>query len=87
MGIFSTRAPGRPNPILLTTIKVKDIDLKEGTIFPQFIDAEPGTPVLDIKPYYPMERVRDCRVPQWCAHWPQWAEETAGYDWSGEMNL
>lgn len=25
--------------------------------------------------------------PEWCAHWPQWQEEVAGFDWSGEVNL
>ncbi len=85
LGVFSTRAPMRPNPILISTIKVKNIDHEHGIIHTPFIDAEPGTPVLDIKPYYPMERVKNCTAPSWCSHWPQWAEEAMTYDWHREM--
>ncbi|MCF8232187.1 MAG: SAM-dependent methyltransferase [Bacteroidales bacterium] len=87
MGTFATRAPARPNPILTSTIKIVEIDKEKGVIFTPFIDAEPGTPVLDIKPYFPMERVKNCKAPQWCEHWPKWAEEAAGFDWSKEINF
>lgn len=87
MGIFATRAPARPNPIFTTTIKVAEIDKEKGFIFTPFIDAEPETPVMDIKPYFPMERVKNCKAPQWCEHWPKWAEEAAGYDWSKDINF
>lgn len=87
LGVFSTRAPLRPNPILLTTIQIDEIDTEKGIIIPKFIDAEPGSPILDIKPYYPMNRVKHVQVPDWCEHWPQWAEEAAGYDWQEEMNF
>ena len=86
MGIFSTRAPVRPNPIMVSTIKVSGLNIEKGIIQTPFIDAEPGSPVLDIKPYYSMERVRDCKVPEWCEHWPEWQEDAMQYDWSQEMN-
>jgi len=50
LGIFATRSPVRPNPILITTIFVAKIDFEQGIIYTPYIDAEPGTPVLDIKP-------------------------------------
>jgi len=87
LGVFATRSPVRPNPILITTIEVLRIDYEKGIIYTPYLDAEDGTPVLDIKPYHLGERVRDCSVPQWCAHWPEWDEETANFDWQSEFNF
>jgi tRNA (adenine37-N6)-methyltransferase len=84
-GVFATRAPSRPNPIMVSTIKVIQIDFEKGFIFTPFIDAEPGTPVLDIKPYHPMERVQHCEVPEHRRHWPQWWEEAATFNWKDEI--
>lgn len=46
-GLFSTHAPNRPNPIGVSTIKIKEID---GNVV-RFtgVDMLNGTPVLDIK--------------------------------------
>jgi tRNA-Thr(GGU) m(6)t(6)A37 methyltransferase TsaA len=85
MGVFATRSPVRPNPILVSTIEVQAIDFNEGIIYTPFIDAEDQTPVLDIKPYYWMERVRGCKVPTWCQHWPLWFEDSLAFDWREEM--
>jgi tRNA-Thr(GGU) m(6)t(6)A37 methyltransferase TsaA len=85
MGVFATRSPVRPNPILISTIKVQKIDVAEGTIYTPFIDAEDGTPVLDIKPYFAMERVQACEVPFWCQDWPQWFEDTIDFNWRDEI--
>lgn len=86
MGVYATRSPLRPNPIAVTNAQVIGIDETEGTIRLAYIDAEDGTPVVDIKPYHPAtERVRDARVPEWCAHWPRWVEESADFDWAGEF--
>jgi hypothetical protein len=41
--------------------------------------------VLDIKPYFSMERVRDYQVPAWCRHWPQWYEDQMTFDWREEI--
>lgn len=87
VGIFSTRAPARPNPIMISTIKVDEIDKEKGVIYTPFIDAEPETPILDIKPYFPMERVKNCHVPKWFEHWPKWEEDTVSFDWGNEINF
>ena len=59
LGVFSTRSPVRPNPLMSSTIAVTKIDLKNGIILMPFMDAEAGSPVLDINPYKLMERVKD----------------------------
>jgi tRNA-Thr(GGU) m(6)t(6)A37 methyltransferase TsaA len=87
VGIFSTRAPARPNPIMISTIQVDQIDKERGIIYTPFIDAAPETPILDIKPYFPMERVKNCHVPNWFEHWPKWAEDTVSFDWRNEINF
>jgi tRNA-Thr(GGU) m(6)t(6)A37 methyltransferase TsaA len=56
-GVFSTRAPSRPNPIGISVVELIEID-KETIIF-RGADMLDGTPLLDIKPYVP---VFDCRV-------------------------
>lgn len=86
VGIFATRAPVRPNPIALTTVAVTRIDHAQGRVYIPYIDAEDGSPILDIKPYHPCEdRVRDVKLPSWCAHWPQWVEDAEDFDWAAEF--
>src|SRR5690554_969082 len=80
VGIFATRSPIRPNPILLTVVNI--ITIVNERIYVAFIDAEEGTPVIDIKPYHPAtDRVKDLEVPKWCSHWPKWYEDSADFDW------
>jgi tRNA-Thr(GGU) m(6)t(6)A37 methyltransferase TsaA len=50
-GLFSTRAPKRPNPIGLSIVKLLRID--ETVLHIENVDILDGTPVLDIKPYVP----------------------------------
>ncbi|MDX2343651.1 MAG: TrmO family methyltransferase [Acidimicrobiia bacterium] len=50
VGIFATRSPARPNPIALTAVPVLSLDNQAGVIQIAYIDAQPSTPVLDIKP-------------------------------------
>ena len=51
VGVFSTRAPYRPNPIGLSCVKLEKIEgLK---IFISESDILDSSPVLDIKPYLP----------------------------------
>jgi tRNA-Thr(GGU) m(6)t(6)A37 methyltransferase TsaA len=47
-GVFSTRAPDRPNPIGLHTVEVLAIDGNRLRVAP--LEAIAGTPVIDIKP-------------------------------------
>lgn len=46
-GLFSTHAPNRPNPIGVSTIRIKEIDGNVITF--TGVDMLDGTPVLDIK--------------------------------------
>ena len=50
-GVFSTRAPQRPNPIGLSVVRLVEIDGER--ICVENIDVLDGTPLLDIKPYVP----------------------------------
>jgi tRNA-Thr(GGU) m(6)t(6)A37 methyltransferase TsaA len=49
-GIFSTRAPVRPNPIGFCLVKLLKIDRNILTV--KWLDALDGSPLLDIKPFY-----------------------------------
>lgn len=50
-GVFSTRFPGRPNPIGLSVVELLR---REGTtLHVAGIDVLDGTPLLDLKPYAP----------------------------------
>lgn len=78
LGTFATRSPERPNPIALTCAFITYLDFEKGIIGLAFIDAEDGTPVIDIKPYTPsLDRVENPIVPDWCAGWPK-NVETSG---------
>lgn len=85
VGIFATRSPLRPNPIALTIVPIINI-AEGGKIYLPYIDAEDGSPIIDLKPYHPAtDRVRDLEVPDWCRHWPQWYEDSASFDWEAEL--
>ena len=82
MGVFATRSPARPNPIALTASEVIGIDFAHGIIRVAFLDANDGTPVLDIKPYTPsFDRVETPGVPAWCSGWPKSTEASGCFDW------
>jgi tRNA-Thr(GGU) m(6)t(6)A37 methyltransferase TsaA len=86
VGVFATRSPVRPNPIAATAVAVLKVDHEAGIIQIPYIDAEHGSPVLDIKPYHPCaDRIREVSVPEWCSHWPEWYEDSAQFDWSAEF--
>jgi len=88
LGIFATRSPVRPNPVGITPVQLTVIGVEQGIIEVPFIDAEDGTPVLDIKPYQPsIDRIRDVRMPDWCSHWPAWLEDSGSFDWEAELNF
>ncbi len=50
-GIFSTRAPRRPNSIGLSIVCLTRVE--EATLYIEDVDIVDGTPLLDIKPYVP----------------------------------
>ena len=86
LGVFATRSPVRPNPIGITTAAIVDLNVRKGEVTVGFLDAEDGTPVLDIKAYQPsLDRIRDARTPHWCAHWPAWVEDSGSFDWATEF--
>ena len=59
MGVFATRSPFRPNPIGLSSVKLKEIATEaEGSVlYVTGADLMNGTPIFDIKPYIPLS---DC---------------------------
>ncbi len=62
-GLFSTRAPRRPNPIGLSIVKLLKRENNLLTI--QGIDVLDGTPLLDIKPYVPAFDVKKATAFGW----------------------
>jgi len=50
-GVFATRAPRRPNPIGISTVRL--LAMEGATLRVEDLDMVDGTPVLDIKPYVP----------------------------------
>lgn len=88
IGIFATRSEIRPNPVLVSTVRIINVDFGAGTIDLSWIDAEQGSPVIDIKPYQPCsDRVRDVSLPNWCSEWPQFYEDSAGFNWESVFNF
>lgn len=64
IGIFAQRGKDRPNPIGITAVKL--ISVNRNIISVRGLDAINGTPVLDIKPYYPQYDLKsDAQVPDW----------------------
>jgi tRNA (adenine37-N6)-methyltransferase len=50
-GIFATRSPRRPNPIGLSIVALER--MAGDTLYVRYLDCVDGTPLLDIKPYFP----------------------------------
>ncbi len=85
-GIFATRAEYRPNPIALTTTDILEVNEKNGIVKIGGIDAFEGTPIIDLKAYFPIcDRVRDCHIAPWLKEWPEWMED--GMAWWGEQGF
>ncbi len=63
-GIFGTCSPARPNPVLMTVVRLWA--RKENVLQVTGMDAIDGSPLIDIKPYvkglYPQGEVQ---VPEW----------------------
>ncbi len=66
VGIFSTCSPARPNPILVTVVKLHKRE--KNILYVSGLDAVNGSPVIDIKPFvkefYPQDEIR---IPEWMA--------------------
>ena len=63
VGIFAQRAKDRPNALGVTAVQL--LTISNNIIEVQGLDAINGTPVLDIKPYYPAFDCMNATVPQW----------------------
>ena len=68
-GVFSCRSPARPNPIGHTIVKILSLDERNRKILIDHMDANTGTPLLDIKPYLPSsDKVDNAQVAPWFEH-------------------
>lgn len=64
VGLLAQRARHRPNPIAVTAVEV--VSAAPDRLVVRGLDAIHGTPVLDIKPYFPVfDQRADARVPEW----------------------
>ncbi len=64
VGVFATRSPSRPNPIGLSV--VRKLEIGEGYLRIDRIDAFNGTPVIDVKPYIKRsDCISDAEEPNW----------------------
>ena len=63
VGIFAQRGKDRPNRIGMTAVEV--LSVSDDSLTVSGLDAVDGTPVLDIKPYYPVYDKKDATVPEW----------------------
>ena len=70
VGVFASRSPSRPNPIGLCVVELTKIE--DCTLLVRGLDAFEGSPIIDIKPYFPRaDSVSDARVPEWTLHGPR----------------
>ena len=58
-GVFSTRAPARPNPIGMSCVRL--LKVEKNVLHVAELDILDGTPLLDIKPYQPSDRFAGVR--------------------------
>ena len=65
-GVYATFSPARPNPILMTVVRL--LKIEEKRLYVSGLDAIDKSPVLDIKPYVPRNFPReDIVIPDWMA--------------------
>jgi tRNA-Thr(GGU) m(6)t(6)A37 methyltransferase TsaA len=63
IGVFATRSPFRPNSIGMTPVKILKI-YDRPSILVSGIDMADNTPIIDIKPYLPYDRIDSIRAPK-----------------------
>ena len=63
-GLFSTRAPCRPNPVGLSVVRL--VEIRENVLAVEGIDVLDGTPLIDIKPFVPCF---DVTAEEYCTGW------------------
>ncbi len=63
-GVLATRSQLRPSPLGVSV--VKQMRRRHNIVRVEGLDAIDGTPVLDIKPYFPnYDAVPDASIPEW----------------------
>ena len=69
VGVFACRSPTRPNPIGLCVVKL--LRINDCVLSVKGLDAIEGSPIIDIKPYFPrIDSVPSARVPAWALQGP-----------------
>lgn len=63
VGVFATRSRNRPNRIGLAVVEL--LERRGNSLKVRALDALDGTPVLDIKPYDPIDVKKRVHVPKW----------------------
>jgi len=67
IGVFTSRSPNRPNPIGLCVTEL--VSVERCLIQVKGLDAEVGSPIVDIKPYLPRaDAVPEARMPDYMRH-------------------
>jgi tRNA-Thr(GGU) m(6)t(6)A37 methyltransferase TsaA len=73
-GLFSTRAPSRPNPIGISVVHLERIE--SGVLYLSNMDVLDGTPLLDVKPFVPaFDQPQDPVKTGWLANTPSNVED------------
>jgi len=63
-GVFACRSPSRPNPICLCVVEL--LELEDCSLKVKGLDAELGSPIVDIKPYHPhSDSIPNAKFPEW----------------------
>jgi len=70
VGVFASRSPSRPNPIGFSVVEL--LKIESCKMFVKGLDAEDGSPIIDIKPYTPgADSVPNARAPEWTLSGPR----------------
>ena len=63
-GVFACRSPSRPNPICLCVVELLEVEGCRLKV--KGLDAELGSPIVDIKPYHPhSDSIPNAKFPEW----------------------
>ena len=75
VGVFSTCSPVRPNPILVTAVRL--LERRANVLRVKGLEAIEGSPILDIKPYVPSYySAHEVRLSNWMKRIEQEISET-----------
>jgi len=63
-GIFSTCSPARPNPVLVSTVRL--LAREANTLRVQGLEAVDGSPIIDVKPFVrTLHGTENPSIPDW----------------------